>query len=544
MSVKKSWLVAATAAALALSACGGGAADSQSGAPAGDGAAPAGDPIVLNGTEPQKPLLPGLTTETGGGRILDAIGAGLTYYAADGSTKNELAESITSEDNKLWTIKVKQGKKFSDGTEVKAKNFVDAWVMVGAEAQDSVFFFEPVVGYSDKEDVKHDLAQGIKLVDDYTFTVELKQPEADFPARLGYTAFYPLADASLADLDKAGENPITAGPYMLAGEGAWVHNEKIDLVPNPNYDGDRKPKNTGLTFKFYTQQDAAYNDLLGGSLDVIDQIPDSAFGTYEEELKNAGGGGVNQAAAVFQSFAIPHKGHFEGEEGKLRRQAISMAVNRDEITQTIFLGTRTPAKDFTSPVVDGYNDKVPGNEVLSYNPEKAKELWAKANEIKPWDGKFTIAYNADGGHEAWVTAVTNSIKNTLGIEAEGKAYPDFKSFRNDISEGRIDSAFRTGWQGDYPSKFNFLAPLYGTTGSSNDTKYSNAEFDKLLTEAAGQHSLEEAAQTLDKAQEILLQDLPVIPTWYSNVNGGWGAKVDNVVFNWKSQPEYHNITRK
>ncbi len=527
MSFKKSWLVASAAAAMALSACAGGASTAG------------GDPIRTNGSEPQHPLLPGITSETGGGKVLDAIGAGLVYYDAKGETHNELAESIESTDNVNWTIKLKQGKKFSDGTEIKSKNFVDAWVMIGAEKQEQVFFFEPVKGYDDKGE-NHDLAQGLKVVDDYTFTVELKQPEADFPARLGYSTFHPMADAALADLDAAGENPIASGPYMLA-ENGWEHNVSIKLVPNPNYDGDRVAKNSGLTIQIYNDLDAAYNDLQGGNLDVIDAIPTSAFDTFQEEFKDRS---VIQGAAVFQSFAIPEKGHFAGEEGKLRRQAISMSIDRAELVKALFNDTRKPAKDFTSPVVAGYNDSLPGSEVLSYNPEKAKELWAKADAIKPFTGKFEIAFNGDGGHKDWVDAVTNMVRNNLGIEAEGKAYPDFKSFRNDISEKRIETAFRTGWQGDYPSKFNFLAPLYGTNGPSNDTGYSNVEFDNLLTKAAGASSLEEANKILDEAQQLLFQDLPVVPTWYGGASAAWSETVDNVVVNWKSQPEYFNITRK
>lgn len=528
MSFKKSWLAASAVAALALSACAGGAVDGAS-----------GDPIRTNGSEPQHPLLPGLTSEVGGGKVLDAIGAGLVYYDAKGDTHNELAESIESADNVLWTIKIVQGKKFSDGTEIKAKNFVDAWVMMGAEKQEQAFFLEPVKGYDDK-DGNHDFTQGVKVVDDYTFTVELKQPEADFPARLGYSAFHPLADAALADLDAAGENPIASGPYMMA-ENGWEHNVSIKLVPNPNYDGPRAAKNSGLNIQIYTDLDAAYNDLQGGNLDVIDAIPSSAFDTFQQEFE---GRSVIQGAAIFQSFAIPQVEHFTGEEGSLRRQAISMSIDRDELVKALFNDTRKPAKDFTSPVVAGYNDSIEGNEVLSYNPEKAKELWAKADAIKPWSGKFEIAYNGDGGHKDWVDAVTNMIRNNLSIEAEGKAYPDFKSFRNDISEGRIQTAFRTGWQGDYPSKFNFLAPLYSTTGSSNDTKYSNPQFDALLTKAAGASSLDEANKILDEAQQILFKEMPVIPTWYGGASSAWSDTVDNVIVNWRSQPQYFNITRK
>src|SRR5690606_27093485 len=125
-------------------------------------------------------------------------------------------------------------------------------------------------------------------------------------------------------------------------------------------------------------------------------VRDSAFANFESDL---GDRAVNQPAAIFQSFTIPERlEHFSGEEGNLRRQAISMAINRKEITDVIFQGTRTPASDFTSPVIDGWTDSLEGSEVLDFNEEKAKELWAEADKISPWSGTFQIAYNADGGH--------------------------------------------------------------------------------------------------------------------------------------------------
>ena len=327
----------------------------------------------------------------------------------------------------------------------------------------------------------------------------------------------------------------------MVAEGGWEHNAQIHLIPNPEYKGDNVAKNGGVDIIFYSSLDAAYQDLLSGNLDVLDALPDSAFATYEADLS---GRSVNQPAAIFQSFAIPSSlEHFSGEEGNLRRQAISYAIDRDTITDTIFSGTRTPTKDFTSPVVDGYNDSVPGSEVLTYNADKAKELWAKADAISLWSGTFSIAYNSDGGHQAWVDAVTNSVKNTLGIDAVGAPYPDFKSLRTEVTNRTITSAFRTGWQADYPGKYNFLAPLYGTGAGSNDTDYSSAEFDGLLQQAASASSNDEANSILDKAQEVLFKDLPVIPLWYANVVGGWSENVDNVVFGWNSVPIYNEITK-
>ncbi|WP_448071321.1 peptide ABC transporter substrate-binding protein [Georgenia yuyongxinii] len=496
--------------------------------------------VTVNGNEPQNPLIPTNTNEVGGGKILDLIFAGLVYYDAEGAVHNEVAESIETEDSQTYTIKLKDGWEFSDGTPVTSSSFVDAWNQGAllSNAHLSSYFFEPIEGYSSEEDSE---LTGLQVVDDLTFTVKLKQPEADFPLRLGYSAFFPLPQAAFDDPEAFGENPIGNGPYKLAGEGAWEHNIGIELVPNESYEGDRAAQNGGVNIKFYDSQDAAYNDLRSGQLDVIDAIPDSAFGTFEDEL---GDRAVNQPAAVFQSFTIPMAlDQFSGEEGKLRRQALSQAINRQEITDAIFQGTRTPASDFTSPVIDGWSDSVPGSEVLEYDPERAKELWAEADAISPWEGTFTLAYNSDGGHQAWVEATVNSIKNTLGIEAEGKPYALFADLRTDVTNGVMTGAFRTGWQADYPALGNFLGPLYGTGAGSNDGDYSNPEFDNLLAQAAASTSIDEANALYQQAQEILFQDLPAIPLWYSNVTGGYGETVENVQFGWNSVPLMYEVTK-
>ena len=542
MNLKRTWLAVPAVFALGLAACsGGGDANSNASGSNASGSNASGSStgiISTNGSEPQNPLIPANTNETGGGRILDAIFAGLVYYDASGATHMDMAESIEpNEDSTVWTVKLKEGQKFSDGSEVKAHNFVDAWKKGASEAMLSSYFFEPIAGSDDEG--AGDLT-GLEVVDDYTFTITLKAPAADFSQRLGYAAYFPLPDSTLEDMETGGEQPVGNGPYMVA-EGGWEHNAQIHLIPNPEYKGDNVAKNGGVDIIFYSSLDAAYQDLLSGNLDVLDALPDSAFATYEADLS---GRSVNQPAAIFQSFAIPSSlEHFSGEEGNLRRQAISYAIDRDTITDTIFSGTRTPTKDFTSPVVDGYNDSLPGSEVLTYNADKAKELWAKADAISPWSGTFSIAYNSDGGHQAWVDAVTNSVKNTLGIDAVGAPYPDFKSLRSEVTNRTITSAFRTGWQADYPGKYNFLAPIYGTGAGSNDTDYSSAEFDGLLQQAASASSNDEANSILDKAQEVLFKDLPVIPLWYSNVVGGWSENVDNVVFGWNSVPIYNAITK-
>ncbi|MBF4463475.1 MULTISPECIES: peptide ABC transporter substrate-binding protein [unclassified Rathayibacter] len=527
-------LALVAASTLALAGC------SSSGPSGGGGSGNSSAIITTNGSEPQNPLIPTNTNEVGGGKILDEIFAGLVYYDAKGAPQNDVADSIETTDAQNYTIKIKPDLKFTNGDPVTSSSFVDAW-NYGAKLSNkqlNSYFFEDIQGFSYDEDSE---LTGLKVVDDTTFTVALKDKKSDFPLRLGYSAYYPLPAAAFKDMDAFGQNPIGNGPYMLSGNDAWKHNVQIDLVTNPDYAGGRKPVNGGVTITFYATQDAAYSDLQGGNLDVLDAIPDSAYGTYQTDL---GDRAVNQPAAVFQSFTIPSRlAHFSGEEGQLRRQALSMAIDRDQITKVIFEGTRTPASDFTSPVINGWSDSLTGADVLKFDADKAKQLWAQADAISPWSGTFKIAYNADGGHQGWVDAVSNSIKNTLGIDAEGDAYPTFAEARTKITNRSIETAFRTGWQADYPGLYNFLGPLYATNASSNDGDYSNPDFDALLAEGAADTDLSAANQKFQQAQEVLLKDLPAIPLWYANVTGGYGTDVSNVQFGWNSVPLYYAITK-
>ena len=197
------YVAALSVAALALTACGGGGDDADSGTAEGD--------MIINahGTEPQNPLIPTNTNEVGGGHIVDAIFAGLVSYATDGSTELEVAESIESEDNLTWTIKLNDGWTFSDGTPVTANSFVDAW-NYGANpdnAQLNAYFFNAIEGTDDEgNSTDGETLSGLEVIDDLTFEVTLKEAAADFPDRLGYSAYFPLPEVAFEDMEAFGEN--------------------------------------------------------------------------------------------------------------------------------------------------------------------------------------------------------------------------------------------------------------------------------------------------------------------------------------------------
>ncbi|MBC7299047.1 MAG: ABC transporter substrate-binding protein, partial [Demequina sp.] len=295
----------AAAATLALAACSSNSTPDEATATSTGGGTTDGTAIIsTNGSEPQNPLIPSATNETGGGKIIDAIFAGLVYYDGDGVSHNEVAESITTDDAQTFTVTLKDGWTFTDGTPVQAHNFVDAWNwgadLANADISLNSYFFEPIEGFSWDESVPE--MSGLTVVDDLTFTITLVQPQADFPLSLGYSAFYPLPDVFFDDIDAFGQNPVGNGIYMLADPADWQHDVQIELAKNPDYQGDRVAQNDGLKIIFYATQDAAYADLLAGNVDVIDGIPGSAIQTFRTDL---GDRAVNQPAAIFQSFTIP-----------------------------------------------------------------------------------------------------------------------------------------------------------------------------------------------------------------------------------------------
>lgn len=191
----------------------------------------------------------------------------------------------------------------------------------------------------------------------------------------------------------------------------------------------------------------------------------------------------------------------------------------------------------------GFDPNLPGNEVLDYDPQRARRLWAQADAISPWSGRYAIAYNADAGHRDWVDAVANSIKNVLGIDAVAAPQPTFAGFRTQITNRAIDSAFRAGWQGDYPSMIEFLAPLFTAGAGSNDVGYINPEFDAALAAAEAAPTLTESHELVNDAQRILFHDMPVVPLWDYISVVGWSSQVSNVTVTWNGLPDYENIVK-
>lgn len=530
------WAVGAVAVALVATACGGG------GGGGGGGSGGASGVLSSSWGDPQNPLEPSNTNEVQGGKVLDMIFRGLKRYdARTGAAQNMLAQKIDTSDSQNFTITVKDGWTFSNGEPVTAQSFVDAW-NYGASLknnQKNAYFFGYIEGYDkvhpETGTQSADTLSGLKVTGAHTFTVKLNQKFSTFPDTLGYVAFAPLPKAFFSDHAAWLKKPIGNGPYTV---DSYTKGSMMSLRKWGAYPGTDKAQNGGVDLKVYTDNNTAYTDLLAGNLDLVDDVPAAQLKNVKSDL---GGRYINTPAGIIQTIAFPFYDQAWDKSGVENvRKGLSMAINRDQITSTIFQKTRTPASDWTSPVLGaagGFQDGLCGAS-CRYDPAQAKKLIQDGGGLP--GGQIKISYNADSGsHKEWIDAVCNSINNALGNDKAcvGNPIGTFADFRNQIGQHKMPGPFRAGWQMDYPLIQNFLQPLYYTNASSNDGKWSNKDFDKLVDQANAETDKAKAIQLFQQAEGVVRDNMAAIPLWYQNGSAGYSDRISNVALNQFSVPE-------
>jgi oligopeptide transport system substrate-binding protein len=520
-SLVASLLIAASG--LGLAACGG---SSEALDP---------DTFVLRiGIGEPKRLIPSSTTESFGHDVLHALFTPLVAFDADFLPYEVAAESITSEDNRVWTIRLRPGWTFHNGEPVTSDSYINAWNAGawGPNAHDGNYFFEKIQGYADlnprdaRTEPRAKKMSGLRKIDDLTFEVTLTEPYVNFRSMLGYTAFHPLPAVAFTDVENNvidpayQEAPIGQGPFRM--NGVWEHDQRIDTVRYENYAGPVQPKIAGVSFRIYQQLTTQYQDLLAEQLDIVPRLPIENIGAARADLGDRYQQSPN---SIIHFLAFPtFDRHFSRVE---IRRAISMAIDREELTRTLFLDSQSPLRSFVSPVVPGYRENTCG-EWCEFNPERARALIDQAGGASAVGGRIEIAYNVDGGHKPWIDAVCNQITANLGVPCVGNPQPKFAELLVKVEQKQPVGLFRMGWVFDYPAMENYLGPLYTTTGSSNYYGYSNPEFDKLVRAGDAAATPEEATVFYQQAEDILARDLPVVPLRYEQNNFGFSTRVRNV----------------
>ncbi|MBV6700795.1 ABC transporter substrate-binding protein [Kitasatospora aureofaciens] len=534
----------AACAALAISACSTSSGDKKSSDQASGGSGKTGGSISVQLGEPQNGLVPQNTAESEGTQVLHGLFAGLVEY--DNKTnepKLRMAESIETTDSTVWTIKLKDGYTFHNGEKVTAQNYVDAW-NYGANqdnAQQALPFFDKILGSDelapgkDKKPTAKEL-KGLKVVDDKTFTVTLKAPFSQFKTMLGYNAFYPLPKAFFTDPKAFDDAPIGNGPFQM--DGKWQHNQQIKVKRYDNFPAaDGKAKLDSVTFKIYDKLETAYNDLRADNIQITNKLPISAMATVAQEF---GDRYIYKPEASVGYLGFPIATNPAFAKADLRK-AISMAIDRDAITKTIFSGTRKPADDFVSPIVPGYRQGACGD-ACKYDPAKAKELFTQAGGLP--GNKLEIGYNADGGHKEWIEAVGNQLKNNLGIDVTFKPFEKFGKILDALGKKEYTGAFRMAWSMDYPSIEDYLRPIFSKIAIDNGSNYGgyvNEDFEALLAKADSAKTDAEGLKLYQQADDILLKDLPYIPVYTYMSSAAYTKTVKNVVVDAQNRIDLANV---
>lgn len=535
-------LVAAMTASLA--ACGSGN-DANSGT-AGSGTtgtetASTGTPVstgdkelaVQVGPNPET-MDPALNSAVDGGNMLLHAFECLLTIGEDGTLQAGQAETWeTSEDGLTWTFHLRDGLKWSDGTDLTANDFVYSWKRV-CDPEVAAPYAETVLsmvkGYDDA--IKGDIdALAVTAPDDSTLVVELSNPCTYFGSLAAFATLSPVQQATIeANGDAwavAPETYVSNGPFYMT---EWVPGSHITFSKNPNYWNAGAIKLDRLKFMLIEDSNAAYSAYQTGEVLMIKDVP-------TEEIPSLTGTDEFHVEPIIGTYYVVLNQNEEVFQDEKVREALNLAIDREYVANTLMQGTYSPASNFIGPGwvdTDGteFVDNANGgkgyidNSDYKGNLEKAKQLLADAG-YPDGEGFPSIAYTTnDASYHKVVAEYLQQAWAELGIDLQVNIV-EWASFTPLRRAQEYDVA-RNGWVGDYSDPSNMLEVLYSTNGN-NDGKYNSADFDAALDLSRTTLDPKERSEALHNAEDILMKETGCLPIAYYNdfwlqspkITGSW-----------------------
>ncbi len=486
----------------------------------------AGGEFVDLGTivgDPLEHIDPALNTTLDAFQIITALYDGLTDVALDDEGAPQIVPDVAesweaSDDAVTWTFTIRDGVEFSTGEPVLPSSFANGWERASdpAFAGDYSYLFNFIKGGAEKLAGEADTLEGVEADDEaMTLTVTLADPYSTFDAVAGFQLFMPMPKEALeADDPSAWENGVMIGNGPYAMEKPRTDTE-IVLVKNDNWTGDGEGETFDdrldkITFKTSADPDTAYN----------------AFEAGEGHNANLPPGLVEQAEADYATtldelylgsyhYMFNDRSEITGGDDNLAlRQAVSLAIDRDEINDAVYDGTRTTSTGVTPEGIPGWAGDL--CEFCAYDPDAAeakfKEWTDAGNSLSD---PLPVQFNADSGHEPVTAIIVDNLK-AVGIDAVAQPMVS-ETYFSDMAAGGCKGLCRTGWIADYPTYDNFMYDLFhGDALEGNNFGFINEEFDTLVDEAKQTVDKEEAAEKFQAAEKILLnEETGVVPlNWY------------------------------
>ncbi|WDV44955.1 ABC transporter substrate-binding protein [Clostridiaceae bacterium M8S5] len=434
-------------------------------------------------------LDPAYVSDGESAKVTCNIYEGLLRYK-EGTTEVEPALATdwkVSEDGKEYTFNLRKDVKFHDGTPFNA----DA-VLFSVERQ------LPPKRTSDMPyaSFTYGAVEKVEKVDDYTVKFILKDKYTPFLANMAMALAAPIACPNGKNL---ASNPIGTGPYKFV---KWDKGQSITLEKNNEYWGE-KAKIDKVIFKITKENSVRASELIAGSVDIIDGVdPNDVKQMEDNKLNVIKQNGMNINYMAFNCERKPF------DDPKLR-QAISYAINREELVKYLYQGYSEMANSYMPDFIPGYNNDIKPYE---YNVEKSKqmlkELGKENLEIKIICYSNPRPYNPVG--QKLAEAIQNYLSK-VGVKATIDVYP-WKEYKQKVRQGEGDILFN-GWIGDNGDADNFLSLLDSKEieGGLNSANFGSEKVDELLAKARTLPNGEERNEVYKKAQEELTKEAPWLP---------------------------------
>jgi oligopeptide transport system substrate-binding protein len=488
----------------------------------GGGSAAGGELIDL-GTfvgDPPEHIDPALNSTLDAYQVINAMYDGLTDIDASDPAnpvvKPHVAESFESnEDATVWTFVIRDGMQFSDGEAIVPSTFQRTWERNSDPdfAGDYSYLFGFIDGGNEKLDGSADTISGVAADDaTMTLTVTLDAPYSNFPSVAGFQLFFPLPEgATESPADYENGPMISNGPYMLEGSRS---DEEIVLVRNDAWTGDINGETwpdrlERIVFQTTADPDTAYNSFEAGEGDTAN-IPPARVTEAQENWGTTLDNNILGSYHYVFNFRSPLIG---GDENKLLRQAISLAIDRDDINAAVYNGSRTTSTGIVMQGIPGFKPDLCA--YCTFDREAAQaafDEWTAAGNSQ--SEPLPIQFNADVGHEPVVQIIIDNLAQ-IGIEAVADPRPA-ETYFSELADGACVFC-RVGWFADYPTYDNFMYDLFHTDSlDGNNYGFSNPDFDALVDEAKQTVDPDAQAALFQQAEELLLNDqvMAVPINWY------------------------------
>lgn len=479
---------------------------------------------------------PALNAAIDGGEMILHSFEGLLKLDKNGDPEAGQAESWeVSDDGLTYTFHLRDGLKWSDGSDLTAEDFVYSWQRV-CDPNLAAPYAETVLGMVEGYDdaINGDIEKlGVEATDDSTFVVHLANPCPYFESLAAFATLNPVQKATVEKNGDAwateADTYISNGPFYVA---EWVPGSYILMKKNTNYWDADSVKLDGIKFNLIEDANAAYSAYQTGECQMIKDVP-------TEEIPSLKDSDEFYVEPIIGTYYLSLNLDKEPFNNKQVRQALSLAIDRDYVANTLMQGTYTPAGNLVGPGwkdTDGsdFSENANGGEeyisTTDYdaNLQKAKDLLAEAGYA---DGKGIpkITYSTnDAGYHKVVAEYLQKAWGELGIDVDVEIV-EWASFTPMRRNGDY-MASRNGWVGDYSDPSNILE-LFTTSNGNNDGNYANADFDAVLEQSRNTTDTAERSKLLHEAEDMLMDDAACIPIAYYNdfylmsskVTGAWHA---------------------